>query len=863
MSLSTETLTKLKEEKGSADYSDVVCTDEWRAIDKDLAWCKENYSTWLEKFYKPLIQETSKVFKIPVPHNFIPRWYQISTVEAMLSKRFVIFCMHRRSGKDYMSISMLLYKALTKVGNYYYLFPKAKQGRKIIWEGLDNDGKRFRDHIPKEFIKINHRSKEHMINNVEMMITLKNGSTIQIVGSDNYDNTIVGTNVAGVIFSEYALSDPMAWGYCRPILAANDGWAWINSTPRGRNHFYKMLDGALYNETLKDLWYGVIVKNSQTNVVSDEELAVMRAEGMSEQMIAQEMECHTPYTDIICKDEVKFIKDVKIGDMVLTHTGKYKRVIKTSSRRFSGRLVVFHTYGNPKPLECTPNHPLKVYIPSERKCIWLKAKDITNDMLLTMPRNKVYKTKLLDEDLIRIVAWYITEGSVNNNAVTFSIGKHEDANIEDLCNSLLVKGFRFSKKIVDNVCNIICCSSQLSKFLSSTCGTLSYNKRMPFELIGGNEKFFFDELIKGDGCHSKTQKNDISYRYSTVSKTLGYQFQILASSLGYRAGMTIRAGGKECIQGRDVNTRDAYCVSCRYTKPKRGYDLKIIPCKHQVAVKIKKIERVEYSGKVYNMEVENDHTFIANGRISHNCMFDGVLDGVIYASQLIDAQKDMRIREFMVDRKNPVYLCFDIGIDMIAVIFVQIIRSCPTVIDFYGAKGASVGHIKIICDEFEQKYGYKYQGIYLPHDGKKRSIVNYDENGVPLTTIDTFRKEFIGIHIETIDRCLNINEDIEICRGKFHNWQFNTSETSDKPRKDRMEYFMNALSSYAYPEASRLGVEATKPIHNWASHPADAFRTGVHAHAIGYMNIHANTWLANLDKQLEAVDTIDVECSLI
>jgi hypothetical protein len=185
-----------------------------------------------------------------------------------------------------------MYKAMETVGNYYYMLPVATQAKKIVWRGLDDNGERFLDKIPKNLIAINKKSKQLMINETEMLITLKNGSTIQLCGSDNYDRTIVGTNVRGIIFSEYALSDPNAWVYTRPILANNKGFAWFNSTPRGRNHFYKLILASMTNPLLKDDWYGAIRRNSETGVISEDEINLILAEGqMSEQQIAQEFEC--------------------------------------------------------------------------------------------------------------------------------------------------------------------------------------------------------------------------------------------------------------------------------------------------------------------------------------------------------------------------------------------------------------------------------------------------------------------------------------------------------------------------------------------------------------------------------------------
>ena len=114
-----------------------------------------------------------------------------------------------------------------RVGAYYYFFPTYKQGKKILWEGMDRDGFKFMDHFPKELRK--------RTDNTELLIEATNGSIFQIIGTDNIDS-VVGTNPVGCVFSEYALQDPKAWDYIRPILAENGGWAVFNFTPRGDNH---------------------------------------------------------------------------------------------------------------------------------------------------------------------------------------------------------------------------------------------------------------------------------------------------------------------------------------------------------------------------------------------------------------------------------------------------------------------------------------------------------------------------------------------------------------------------------------------------------------------------------------------------
>ena len=139
---------------------------------------------------------------------------------------------HRRAGKDKTLINLVVKKAHERVGCYYYYFPTGTKGRQTIWDGIDKDSFPFLEHIPKEII----RKK----NDQEMKIVFKNGSIFQIIGTDRTE--VVGPNPVGCVFSEYALQDPRAWNYVRPILSENEGWAVFNSTPRGMNHLYQLFE---------------------------------------------------------------------------------------------------------------------------------------------------------------------------------------------------------------------------------------------------------------------------------------------------------------------------------------------------------------------------------------------------------------------------------------------------------------------------------------------------------------------------------------------------------------------------------------------------------------------------------------------
>lgn len=217
--------------------------------------------------------------EIIIPYKFNPREYQLRLLRAIDSgyKRAVAIW-HRRAGKDKVLINLIAKKMLERVGTYYYFFPTYSQGKKILWSGMDRDGFKFTDHIPKEIRK--------RTDNQEMIIEIVNGSVFQVIGTDNIDS-IVGTNPIGCVFSEYSLQNPKAWDFIRPILSENGGWAVFNYTPRGKNHGYDLYEMAQNNPE----WYCEKLTVDDTKAISKEAIDSERMAGMDEDLIQQEYYC--------------------------------------------------------------------------------------------------------------------------------------------------------------------------------------------------------------------------------------------------------------------------------------------------------------------------------------------------------------------------------------------------------------------------------------------------------------------------------------------------------------------------------------------------------------------------------------------
>ena len=216
--------------------------------------------------------------RVRLPNNWNPRPYQrrLWTYLENGGKRAVPVW-HRRSGKDEVFLHWAACAGMQRRGNYWHMLPEAAQARKAIWDAVNpHTGMRRIDEAFPDAIRSG-------TNSTEMKITLANGSIWQLVGSDNF-NSLVGSPPVGLVFSEYALANPRAWDYLRPILAENGGWAGFPSTPRGKNHLHDLYQMAKTN----DIWFAEQLTIDDTGVIGPEIIAEERKSGMTEDEIRQE-----------------------------------------------------------------------------------------------------------------------------------------------------------------------------------------------------------------------------------------------------------------------------------------------------------------------------------------------------------------------------------------------------------------------------------------------------------------------------------------------------------------------------------------------------------------------------------------------
>ena len=179
--------------------------------------------------------------------------------------------------------------------------------------------------------------------------------------------------------------------------------------------------------------------------------------------------------------------------------------------------------------------------------------------------------------------------------------------------------------------------------------------------------------------------------------------------------------------------------------------------------------------------------------------------GAIWGRQVAALEE----RGGLVEFEHPtdgVYTSWDLGVsDSTAVWFWRLNeKRFPDLIDHYGSSGQAASHY---FDVVETR-GYKYAKHYLPHDARQRSW----QTGVGV--VDQFIARW-GAAAVAIGPELSLRDGIAAGR-----WLL------EQPMRihPRCGIGIDALREYRYEYDEELKVFSTRPLHNWASHSADAFR---------------------------------------
>ena len=366
------------------------------------------------------------------------------------------------------------------------------------------------------------------------------------------------------------------------------------------------------------------------------------------------------------------IERIEVGMRVLTHKGRWRKVTAAGSRQAETIVLKGNHYG----LECTKNHPIycsseskienKIRIEEEKS--WIPAADMKG-RLWGVPR-KIEKTQmisphysgsrkqkpmpLMDGDFFYFVGRWLGDGWVRDGQrpgrpegqCSGQIYLCDSYDKEDELRSIVEKvTSSYSVERCRTAIKFRFCGQVLCNWLTDNFGKYAGGKYiMPwvYTLPEEYRQAILDGLFDSDGYRPKENE----WRVTTISKKLAEGLRILGEVQGYSTTVfrTVPCEYR-MIEGRKVTQKPCYMVAFSRNASR--------PHLTDAAHAWYRVRSAELTGEVktvYNLTVEDDNSYVADGIVVHNCQnlsiagkragLDGKQSSLFY--QAIRIIKEMR-----------------------------------------------------------------------------------------------------------------------------------------------------------------------------------------------------------------------------
>lgn len=179
------------------------------------------------------------------------------------------------------------------------------------------------------------------------------------------------------------------------------------------------------------------------------------------------------------------------------------------------------------------------------------------------------------------------------------------------------------------------------------------------------------------------------------------------------------------------------------------------------------------------------------------------LDGAVYANEIRLATKENRFTRVPYDASKPVSTFWDLGrADMTAIWFAQVVGFEFRLIDYYENAGHGLPHyIKVLREK-----PYHWAEHWMPHDA--------DNELLGAETTIKQQMQAAGFPVRIVPK-LSVVDGLSAARAIFSKCYFDSEKCADG---------LHALRHYRYDVDPDTKERSQQPLHDWASHGADAFR---------------------------------------
>ena len=356
-----------------------------------------------------------------------------------------------------------------------------------------------------------------------------------------------------------------------------------------------------------------------------------------------------PGDELVLKgDTVKPISELMPGEIVLNGAGEETVVRAVRIRDYEGELVEIVPLSPGNAFRLTPDHPVLVVrreqvavrrrrryrlVETDSKKFegvrpeYVPAGELREGDFLVYPVNReVEDDPRFTEDVLKLLGYYLAEGSafihksLGVPVVEFSLGADEQDIVEEIA-ALIEKISGKRPSVISyrerKAVTVVTYSKTVYDLCVNECPGHSHDRalsRRIMRLPPEKQKVLLEAYLKGDG--SVYVKGRKLVRASTASKTLAFQLQEMLARLGIFASIMVRKGGEDRIGGRRIVRRDQYVIA--FSPNKRWSEVRLVDGFFYVP--IRKVRRVKFAGKVYNLEVLGPHdSYLARGFVVHNC----------------------------------------------------------------------------------------------------------------------------------------------------------------------------------------------------------------------------------------------------
>lgn len=189
----------------------------------------------------------------------------------------------------------------------------------------------------------------------------------------------------------------------------------------------------------------------------------------------------------------------------------------------------------------------------------------------------------------------------------------------------------------------------------------------------------------------------------------------------------------------------------------------------------------------------------------YECSFDAAIVGAYYGKEIATLETQKRIRSVPYDPSLEVYTAWDLGLDdATAIWFAQCVGNEVRIIDYYEINNKALSEVAKVLRSDKP---YIYAEHYLPHDAEIRELMTAKSRKDSL--------ESLGIRPIKVGSRQSVEEGINAARNLLPRCVFD--ETNCRQG-------IEALKQYRREWDDKLKTFRTRPLHDWTSHAADAFR---------------------------------------